>query len=134
MNLNAYVGQPYQDRGCWELVRLVYREQLGIGLPGYEDEYAQISDEDRAELGRLIHENRTDWYAIAPGDEQAGDVILFRVLGEPVHIGVIAEPGMFLHVYARHTACTESYRNPKWRPRVEGIYRYGRPAPDVAIA
>lgn len=124
MNLSVYVGQPYQDRGCWELVRQVYREQLGISLPGYEAEYAAISDEDRAELGRLIEDNRSDWYAIPPGDEQAGDVILFRLLGEPVHIGVIAEPGLFLHVYAGQTACIETYRLPKWRQRVEGVYRH----------
>lgn len=124
MNLSAYVGLPYAERGCWELLRLVYAEQLGITLPAYAEEYAAIPDEERAELGRLITESRSDWYAIAPGDERAGDAVLFRMLGEPVHIGVIAEPGLFLHVYQGHTSCIESYRGPKWRPRLEGVYRH----------
>ena len=124
MNLNGYVGMPYRDRGCWELVRLVYREQLGIDLPSYADEYAAVPEEDRAELGRLITEHRTDWYAIPPGDERPGDAILFKMLGEPSHIGVIVEPGLFLHVRAGHLSCVENYLGAKWRPRVEGVYRH----------
>ena len=128
MDLSAYVGLPYQDRGCWELLRRVYREQLGIDVPDYAEAYGRLEARQRAQLAALIAAERRPWLAVQEGQERAGDAVLMRITGHPSHIGVVAEPGRFLHVFQGATACIESYRSPRWRPRLEGFYRH-RAAP-----
>ena len=120
MNLSAYVGMPYQDRGCWELLRRVYAEQLSIELPSYADEYLNAADQH--DLARLIREKRTQWLRVDA--EQPGDGVLLNILGEPTHIGIVAEPGSMLHVVRNCTSVIESYRSPKWARRIEGFYRW----------
>lgn len=122
MNLSVYVGRPYETRGCWELLRLVYSEQLGITLPSYAER--GLDEDDRHALAALICAERVVWQAVPAGAEQGGDAVLMRIAGEPMHIGVVVEPGRFLHVRRGHTACIESYRTPQWRQRVEGFYRH----------
>lgn len=124
MNFDKYIGLPYVDRGCWELVRLVYREMLSINLPDYAAEYAKISEDAREELRDLIVNNRSAWASVSAGNERSGDAVLFRMLGQPSHIGVVTASGFFLHVRAGQLSCVEPYRSPKWLPRLDGFYRH----------
>lgn len=121
MNWSQYVGVQYEMRGCWELLRRVYLEQLGIELPTYAE---QAPDMDRARLGALIATERTAWQAIPPGEEHATDAVLFRVMGESSHIGIVIGAGRFLHAKPGTNACIESYRGPLWARRIEGFYRH----------
>lgn len=117
-----YIGLPYQPRGCWELVRLFYREEFGIELPGYADEYAKLSRAEQREIATLIRAERSEWQQVV--DERRGDAVLLRITGEPSHIGVVVEPGKMLHVFRGNTSCIESYRSPKWARRVDSFWRH----------
>ena len=127
MNVSDYIGIPYRAEGrdragcdCYGLVLLVYRERLGITLPdhlGYGDPLSQAAADK-------VAEGRRDWQAVeAPAP---GDVVLFRVEGQPHHIGLVIHPGWMLHSAAGKNSCIERYTRPYWRPRIEGFYRYGR--------
>jgi len=122
MNAAAYVGAHYELRGCWELLRRVYRAELQIDLPSYASAAPTM---DRERLSELIRAERAAWISIAPGDERPTDAILFRVLGRESHIGIVVEKGRFLHARPGTQACIESYRAPQWSRRVEGFYRHG---------
>lgn len=122
MTLDDYIGIPYTHRGCWELVRKVYWEQFHIALPSYSGDV--LDDASQGELADAIADRRGDWHRVAPGDEQRGDAVLFRVLGADAHIGLVVRPGMFLHVFRDQCSCIESYRGPRWAPRVAGFYRH----------
>lgn len=121
MNIARYVGQQYELRGCWELLRRVYLQELGIELPTYAE---QAPDMDRVKLGALIEDERTAWLEIPKGQERATDAVLFNVMGHASHIGVVIGGGRFLHARPGANACIESYLGPLWGRRVHGFYRH----------
>jgi cell wall-associated NlpC family hydrolase len=134
MDASGYVGLPFAEHGrdrdgldCWGLVRLAYAEQYGVLLPSYAEGYATTTD--REEIPKLVSgEIASEWEPITPGEEQEGDVVLLRVLGRPIHVGLILDPPRFLHVMQGVDACVQDYQGAMWNRRVLGFYRYrGRP-------
>lgn len=119
MNFSRYVGVEYELRGCWELVRQVYLNELQIELPTYAEHATEM---DRARLGELISAERMAWLRVE--DERPGDAILFRIWGQLSHVGIVAGAGRFLHARPGTQACIESYRHATWSRRVEGFYRH----------
>jgi cell wall-associated NlpC family hydrolase len=121
VNFAHYVGTEYELRGCWELLRRVYLEQMAIELPSYAE---NAPDMDRSRLAALISAERTAWQAIPAGAEQPGDAALFRVMGHDSHIGVVVGAGRMLHARPGTNAVIESYRGPQWARRLQGFYRH----------
>ena len=130
--VGKYIGIPYLFRGrdraggldCWGLTRLIMREEFGIVLPSYDTDYHHIRR--AGEMHEVVVREKLNWSPIAPGDEQAGDVILLRMQGEPIHTGIVIGDGRFIHVFSGTHATHESYRTLRWRDRVAGFYRYAR--------
>lgn len=120
---------PYADKGrtmagcdCWGLLRLVYRDVLGVELPSYLDDYNSADDKNSAAaaISRRIHE----WTPVPMGSERSGDAVSILLLGLPCHVGVVTVPGRMLHVTKGADATVESYRSAFWSRRVEGVYRH----------
>ena len=127
--VNAYIGLPFRAHGrdrdgvdCWGLVRLVLADQFGRRLPSYADGYASV--EDAKDIGRLIRGEMGPWHPVAPGAERPGDVVLMRLMNQPMHVGVVVAAGWMLHIEDGIDACLEPYDGAKWRRRVLGLYRY----------
>lgn len=127
-----YIGIPFAGRGrnrkgvdCYGLVYLVAREQFGAELPRYDEDYPTALD--RAEVGALVSGEITSrWKEIDRGDERIGDVTLFRMVGEPCHVGIVVEPvgHLMLHCPRGANTCLERYHSTKWSRRIEGFFRY----------
>lgn len=129
---NCYIGLPYRlggrDRNgidCWGLVRLIHKEQLGIDLPAFAE---VISLEDQAET---INREKEGWNPVVI--EQTGDVVLFNILGNPTHVGIITKPGFFIHAFENQDVRIERLDDPKWKRRIKGIYRYASESSSVNI-
>lgn len=126
----SYVGIPFVERGrdrdgvdCWGLFRLFYREQLGIDLPSYRDDYQSTGD--RLAILRLVREQLDTgrWESVT--EEPAfGDAIVIRIHGQPWHVAVALGDGDMLHSRRGADTCIESLRSVLWRSRIEGFYRY----------
>lgn len=129
---NDYVGLPYKLHGrdrtgldCWGLVRLVYKEQQLIELPSFASEYSASTPAIAAEAIARCNEG---WeVSETPGE---GDVVLFRITGSAAHVGVLINDSEFLHAREGSDSCIEKLSSPKWKTRVEGIYKY---TPSVAV-
>jgi len=125
-----WIGIPFKDRGrskdgvdCFGLVWLALFEEFGLRVPSYAEEYADAYD--RVEVAGLIAgEVVSRWRPIAAGEEQPGDVLVFRMLWRPSHVGLIIAHSLFIHCREGVNSCLEHYDAPSWRHRIEGIYRY----------
>lgn len=125
----AYIGIPFQARGrtletgvdCYGLLRLVLGERFQCELPEYLG-YGRNCDP--AEVGSYVVEHLGFWREIEPGRERAGDALLLKCLGEPMHVALVVAPGAMLHTFRKACSRVEDYTAQKWRDRVIAIYRH----------
>jgi cell wall-associated NlpC family hydrolase len=120
-----YLGIPYAADGrdrpgldCWGLVRLVYRESLGIDLPAWDT----VTDADAPAVHMAMAQEARCWIAVS--EPQAGDVVLLRRFGRPGHCGIVIGGGRFLHVEPGGHASAPSLTDPREARRIEGFYRH----------
>lgn len=123
---------PYREGGrgrdgcdCWGLVRLVLRERFDVELPEYADR--RWSEFDPASLADFMTRERASmsaWGEVATDTAREGDAVLLRILGRPIHVGVVVAPNIFLHIEQGIDACVERLDDLKWQRRVLAIYRW----------
>lgn len=124
-----YIGLPFEAHGrsrsgldCWGLVRLALSEQFNVALPHYSGEYKSCTDTDG--ISALIEREALLWAPVRPGGEKTGDVIVLRLKGLPVHVGLVLGGRQMLHVEQGIDSAIESYTSPRWKDRIFGFYRY----------
>ena len=134
-----YIGLPFLARGrdrrgldCWGLVRLALAEQFALQLPCFAKDYAHATDSEK--IATVARGEIPRWRAIAPGDEALGDVIVLRLRGVPMHVGLVIGDGQMLHIEASINSAIERYTGLRWRDRVEGFYRYRTYLDDLEYA
>ena len=126
---NKYIRIPFLDRGrskngadCWGLVRIIFADERGIDLPvldGYCD------TKDAATIKDIIGDECARWSRVDPGQEMPFDVVVFKMLGLSMHIGLIVEPGLMIHCQKKSNTTHCRYLNEsEWKCRIEGFYRY----------
>ncbi len=127
----GYIGIPFRSHGrdrdgsdCWGLLRLVLADQFGIRIPSY-DGVTWHDGDDRRALAEFMAEHKADWTPVAGGDERPGDAVLLRMMGHPIHVGIVVASGWMLHVEQGADSCIEPYLDElRWKKRIIGYYRY----------
>lgn len=127
---NNYIKIPFKDRGrteeegvdCWGLARLIYKKELGIDLPVLEGYH---SCSNRSEVEKTYYqESASHWCDVKKGCEKPFDVIVLRMLGVPMHVGVIVQKGMMIHCLKGRGVVVEDYNSSIWINRIESIHRH----------
>ena len=129
--VNEYVGLPWKELGrdrdgidCWGLFRLVLKEQFNCDLPSY-DGIGFVSGSGREgeeKLGSFMSGELAAWRRVEQG--RAGDGVLLRIKGQPIHVGVVIASGWMLHIDRAIDSVIESYDSLQWTRRLLGIYRH----------
>ena len=132
--VSAYIGLPFREHGrcllsdggldCWGLYRLALQEQFGLATPSLVDGYDSTLARSAAQMGAVVEHETARWRRIEPGFEECGDVVILRVYGHPVHVGMVLGQGDMLHIIDGMDSCIENYAAMKWRNRVTGFYRH----------
>lgn len=130
LDVDRYIGVPFLNHGrsldgcdCWGLVRLVLFEKFDIITPSFAEVYGD-SHKDRTEIADALGSERMTWTLVTPGEERPGDVVLLRIYGLPVHMGIVTEPPKMLHVDRAMPATIEFYDRTPWSTRIDGFYRH----------
>lgn len=124
-----YIGLPFRDHGrdrsgvdCWGLVRLVMSEQFGIALPSFSAEYRHTAE--KSSIAPLIEREIPKFEGVGAGEERLGDIVVLRLRGAPMHVGLVLGDGQMLHAEEGIDSGIDRYRGPRWQNRIFGFYRY----------
>lgn len=128
--IDAYVGLPFVDLGrdrqgvdCWGLVRLVLAERFRVEAPAWDGRYP---DCDMRSMRRMEAHVK----GVLPLFERieapvAGDLVLVKVGGLPVHVGIVVAPGWMLHAeFGIDSACERILQQNRTPSSIEGLYRW----------
>lgn len=121
MDITRYIGIPFMDQGCgydgcdcYGLVRLVYREELGIELPFLGDTYSTAYA--RNEVNDTVKQIASaEWNLdVTGGPYKPFDVLVFRRGADEAHVGLWIAPGWMLHILEGVDSCRERYDGIRW--------------------
>ena len=122
MDLKKYLGIPFRDHGasfdgcdCYGLVRLVYREEMGIELPHLGDEYSNAFA--RREIGPLPMKTVQAGWAVDVTDKEPEqfDVLVFSRGGVEYHVGLFIYGELMLHSIDGTDSCFEKWNGMRWK-------------------
>jgi cell wall-associated NlpC family hydrolase len=129
MNTDDYIRIPFEELGrsrqgadCWGLACIIFKEERGIELPsllGYSD------TKDKVKISDIIRSESMCWELVEKGKESKFDIAVFRMLGQPMHIGIVIRHGLMIHCErGSGVHLTEYYKERQWDKRLEGFFRY----------
>ena len=119
--VKKYVGLPFEKYNCWQLVCLVYKNELNIILDTYKNEYHDSCDRENI---ASIYTREMHQVYFKVDKPQSFDVAVCRVRGQPWHTGIVIEPNEMLHTQLHIDAVVQRYDQFTWKNRILGFYRY----------
>lgn len=105
-----YIGIPYEEMDCWDLVAYLYSNEFDIDLGDRE-----------AQAQGIQH---GEWIEIDIGEERKHDVLVFSDSSLHKHVGICLDHGKFLHSIAGLNSCIDSYKRTMWSGRLRKVYRH----------
>jgi len=120
--VEKYVGLPFEEYNCWQLICLVYRNEFKINLPTYENEYTDALDAKK--IKKIYERELKIWTSIKT--PQPPDLIICRVRGQPWHTGIVIAQNEMLHTQRYSNAVIERYDRFTWKNRIIGFRRHNQ--------
>ncbi|OGO06514.1 MAG: hypothetical protein A2Y92_00780 [Chloroflexi bacterium RBG_13_57_8] len=127
-DLSRYCSIPFRDMGpgwdgcdCWGLVLLFYKTELGIDLQSHGGEYAGVKD--MASITKIAEAERKKWSVVDPPG-MPGDVVEMPLLRRGFHVGVVAAPGLILHIEENGFARVVPEKSFRVASRIKRYWRY----------
>jgi cell wall-associated NlpC family hydrolase len=120
--VDAYIGLPFVEIDCYNLVRKVYAEQFTIDLPDLTEEYKNAFDIDSIS-GLYVREIGQNWILLE--EPVFGCVPVFRVKGQLWHCGMVVNRDLMLHTQDESiNSCLELFDSLEWKNKRVGFYSY----------
>lgn len=129
MDVSKYMGVPFKENGrdietgldCYGLLLHIYRD-MGIALLDKTD----YTLDDKEDVHNLIEKNKYEWKQVDRKQVCAGTVVYFRILGVPMHLGIMINYNQFVHSICKTGVCIENLNSIVWNRRVVGFYEYAK--------
>lgn len=129
MDCATYIGLPFLEKGrdrtgvdCWGLVAMLLREQFGLEVPSYTEDYTTTKEGE--EIAALIGRESLDWPEVPLAEAQPGDVLILRIKGQPWHCGLVVEPPCFIHAALGVGTVRERWDALLWSRRIVAVHRH----------
>lgn len=122
MNVNNYVGKPYVEDSfdCYGLVKLVYKEDLGIDLPAYF--YLGSNHQQSVQCAIEVGSKDSLWESTNIIQEY--DLLFFRINGYICHVGIAVDGNNFIHNFPGRNVTYESLNAISWKNRFAFALRF----------
>lgn len=124
-----YIGLKFKEHGrdadgvdCWGLAVMIYKDAFNIDLPSFSTQYENTKSADQ--INDIVISESSKWIKINSGSEQIGDIILVRMRGVPMHVGLVLGDGYMVHSAHGIDTVIENYKRISWKDRVVGVYRH----------
>lgn len=125
--VNNYIGIEFEVKGrtfegcdCWGLASLILLKEYAIDVSSCESPYQNL--DNHIHLENIIEEGKVDWKQVNTPKE--GDLILLRVNGYPMHMGIVLGNNYFIHIMKGMNSVIEKYNGRTWEKRISGFFRY----------
>lgn len=109
-----YIGVPYKDCGrsregcdCYGLVWLVWKEQKGILLPSYDNNYLHVDNPD--DLQMTLDAHISEWDQVE--QPEPFSLALFNYYNGQLHCGLMVSAHQMLHIARKHEARVEKLKD-----------------------
>jgi NlpC/P60 family putative phage cell wall peptidase len=130
----GWLGTPYHDQAslkgvgcdCLGLIRGVWRETVGqepFAMPLYSRDWGEIAKREH-----ILDRARAVMVEVPLDRLAPGAVLVFRMRYGAVakHLGILTEPGRFIHAYERIGVLEETF-SAAWRRRLVAAFRFPDP-------
>ena len=111
-----FIGVPYVDYDCWGIVKLFYKEVMGLDISILSDS----NDFSNEEIDKIVNIQKNNYNKVST--PEFGDIIVLNMFGYSAHIGIYLYENRFLHTTKKTNSIIDLL--PKWNKRIEGFYRW----------
>ena len=136
--VNQYIGLPYSAKGrstdgtdCWGLIKMALWDQRRIFLPEHENVH-YLGKRNVAELAEYMAgyveqvQRIEEWKQVPKEEVQEFDVVLLRLMGHPIHVGLAVNSEYMLHQLEGSDSVIEEIHGMIWKNRISGVFRYAK--------
>lgn len=128
-----YEKALFEERGrgpdkfdCWGLVREIYKNDhpKKIELPSFNEYYDTTTapDDKRKIASAIQYQSDKNW--IETNNPQPFDVIVLKISGYPMHVGIVIRKGIMIHCTNGIGVAIEKYNSMRWDNKIIGFFRY----------
>jgi len=126
-DFSKYIGLEFEIGGrgpkydCWGYVQYLLDDYFALSVPSFENyedwrtvhtRFVEIGVKKLTEQGWKVAER-----------PNLANILLFRVRGRPLHVGLAVGSLRFLHIQEGMLSVLDRL-DARWYPRLEGIYEY----------
>jgi len=120
-----YVGIPYTGKGrdlagldCLGLLYLIYKNDLGIDLPDYDN----YNHADNKTIEGVFNAGIDEWMRIP--NAEPGALVMLTIGGLTTHLGICIGDNKFIHCMDGVDCTIDRLDSLRWDKRIEGFYKW----------
>jgi cell wall-associated NlpC family hydrolase len=122
MNIEDYIGIPFDEYNCWDLYRKIMLENKNIELPDYKELYKSYNDGKGISDAFDVAEESGSWIKV--DSPEIFDIIVLKIQNLPWHFGIYIDTNKMLHTLYGTNSCLERLNSLRWQKSILGYWRY----------
>lgn len=130
-NYSKYIGTEWKSGGrevgsyldCWGIVWAIYNNEYEIYLPKLEHIAIGNGTRETTEAIESVFPQIYKSFEAAESPKE-GSVIMMRMAGHPIHIGVAISDNRMIHSIQNAGCVVENFKQKVWEHRIEGFYNH----------
>lgn len=130
--IQKYMNIPFKDCGrdfdgcdCGGLVWLIYKNELDIELPKWNDLYSTTQYSNSSEIEKVMSSMLgANGKEVPISRIQPFDVLSIRIGRAEMHVGTAIDKERFIHICEGDKVTCERINSMKWKNRITGAFRH----------